>query len=93
MTELIFRGEVADPLYEAVKTHVESNPVSFQEDESRLNYYCINLLDEFISYAAERFSLCKKDTFHKAIDIVALRNIYRKISAITGGEEQEPYIP
>lgn len=75
------------PLYEAVKTYIESYPVSFQEDESRLNYYCINLLDEFISYAAERFLLCKKDSIHKTIDIITLRDLYRKISAITSGEE------
>lgn len=76
------------PLYETIKTFVESHPVSFQEDESRINYYCANLISEFIQYAAERFALDKRNLLSKTVDIVTLRDLYRKISAIIGGEEQ-----
>jgi len=76
------------PLYETAKTFIESHPVSFQEDESRLDYYCVCLFGEFAAYIAGRFSLDKRNALSKTADIVALRDLYRKISAIIGGEEQ-----
>jgi len=76
------------PLYEMVEAYIKSHPVSFQEDESRINYYCANLIGEFIQYAADRFALDKRNSLSKTVDIVTLRDLYRKISAIIGGEEQ-----
>jgi len=76
------------PLYETVKTFIQSHTVSFQEDESRLDYYCVCLIGEFTSYITGRFSLGKRNILSRTSDIVTIRDLYRKISAIIGGEEQ-----
>ena len=76
------------PLYGTVKAFAESHPVSFQEDESRLDYYCTHLIGEFTAYVAECFSLDKRNALSRTADIVTIRDLYRKISAIIGGEEQ-----
>jgi len=54
--------------------------------QTTLDVYCIALIGDYLEYAAQVFA--KEQRKASVFDIVCLRDLYRKISAIIGGEEQ-----
>ena len=76
------------PLYEKVKEHIEAHPLARQERYTKLSVYCAMLAGDFLEYAAERFAREQRKEAPPTLDMACLRDLYRQISTIIGGEEQ-----
>ena len=76
------------PMYERVKEHIKTNPLGYQESTTRQDIYYATLTGDFLEYAAEKFAREQYKVVGAAFDIIYLRNLYREISTIIGGEEQ-----
>ena len=76
------------PLYEKVKQYIGSHPLDYQEGSTKQSLYCIALAGDFLEYAARESYQQQKEKQWEVFDIVDLRDLYRKLSAMLGGEEQ-----
>jgi len=75
------------PLYEKAKECIASHPLDYQERCTKLNLYCVALASDFLEYAAGKYVQQQKEAQRAVFDIVYLRDLYRKIGGILGGEE------
>lgn len=75
------------PMYETVKEYIGTHPLTHQESTTRLNLYCIALSGNFLTYAAKEYYRQQKTKQGDLFDIVVLRDLFRSVSAIIGGEE------
>ena len=75
-------------LYEKIKEHIGAHPLAHQERYTKLSVYCVALAGDFLEYAAERFALEQRKEAPPTFDMAYLRDLYRQISTIIGGEEQ-----
>ena len=76
------------PLYDKVKEYIETHPLSYLETHTKLNLYCISLMDSFLEYAAGQADKEQKERLRCIFDIVDFRDLYREITALIGGEEK-----
>ena len=76
------------PLYEKAKEHIETHPLTYQERQTTLDIYCIALAGDYLEYAAQNFAKEQRRVIQAVFDIIYLRDLYRKISTVIGGEEQ-----
>ena len=76
------------PLYDRVKEYIETHPLSYLEAPTKVNLYCIALMDSFLEYAAEKADKKQRECVRPAFDIVELRDLYRQITAMIGREEK-----
>jgi len=88
--EIIGREESSKehPFYEKAKYYIEEHPLSLQEQETKLDFYLAALADDFLAYMAPFYFENRKDVIQDELDIVCLRDLYRKNSTIIGSEEQ-----
>lgn len=87
----ITQGEAVDethPLYQKTKEYIDSHPLPCQEHSTKVSFYCIGLNDAFLEYAVPKFIAERKDMIRSGMDIVYVRQLYRKISTLLGNEEQ-----
>ena len=80
--------ETENPLYDVMKSYIETNPLPYQEDGTKQAVYCSMLSGEFLESAVKLFKKELTERFRAAVDIVDLRNLYRKICTILGGEDE-----
>lgn len=76
------------PLYEKVKEHIETHQLKYQERQTQQDIYCVALAGDYLEHAAQSFAKKQRKAMQAASDIVYLRDLHRKISALIGGEEQ-----
>ena len=76
------------PMYERAKEHIEAHPLAYQERQTVLDAYCVALAGDYLEHATQSFAKEQRKAMQPAFDIVCLRDLYRKISATIGGEEQ-----
>jgi hypothetical protein len=75
------------PLYEKFAAFIAGHPLPYQERVTRLNLYCIALAGDYLEYAAGKYRQEQKEILQKTLDIVHLRDLYRKVSTVLGGED------
>lgn len=78
---------VEHPLYEKFQAYISGHPLTYQEHVTKLNLYCIALISDFLEYSAGKYAQQQKETQRAVFDIVYLRDLYQKIGAVLGGEE------
>jgi len=76
------------PLYEKVKEYIGSHPLEYLEVPTKQSLYCIALAGDFLEHTAAGYYQRQKEKQREVFDIVYLRDLYRKISAILGGEDE-----
>lgn len=76
------------PLYGKVKEYINTHPLEYQERPTKQSLYCIALAEDFLEYAAKGYYQRQKEKQREVFDIVDLRNLYREIGAMLGGEEE-----
>lgn len=76
------------PLYEKVKEYIDSHPLEYQERATKQSLYCIALTGDFLEHAATDYYQRQKEKQQEVFDIVDLRDLYREISAMLGGEDE-----
>lgn len=67
---------------------METHPLSYLETHTKLNLFCIALMDSFLEYAAGQADKEQKERLQSIFDIVYFRDLYRQITALIGGEEK-----
>jgi len=83
------KADCADhPLYEKVREYIGSHPLEYLEVPTKQSLYCIALAGDFLEHTAAEYYQRQKEKQREVFDIVYLRDLYRKISAMLGGEEQ-----
>lgn len=75
------------PLYEKFEAYISGHPLPYQERVTRLNLYCIALAGDYLEYAAGKYCQEQKEILQKTLDIVHLRELYRTVAAVLGGED------
>jgi len=75
------------PLYEKFQAYIIGHPLPYQERVTRLNLYCIALAGDYLEYVAGKYCQEQKEILQKTLDIVHLRDLYRKVSTVLGGED------
>lgn len=80
--------DTENPLYDIMKTYIDANPLSYQEDVTKRAVYCVMLSGELLENAVKLFKEELTDRFREVVDIVDLRDLYRKICAILGSEDE-----
>lgn len=81
-------GCVGHPLNESFQAHISEHPLPYQERATSQNLYCVALAGDYLEYAAGKYRQEQKELLQKTLDIVHLRDLYRKISAILGSEDE-----
>lgn len=76
------------PIYEKAKEYIDEHPLPYQEEQTKVEIYYIALIDAFLEYTTKDFFDDRKDAIRSQMDMVEARNLYRKISTLTGGEEK-----
>lgn len=79
---------VEHPLYRKVKEYIDSHPLEYQERPTKQSLYCIALAGDFLEHAAKEYYRRQKEKQREVFDIIDLRDLYREICAILGGEEE-----
>lgn len=80
--------EKAHPLYEPVEEYIDTHPLPYQEHVTKVNLYCIGLVDAFLGYAVPAFIDEGTEAIRREVDIIALHDRYRQISNLLGSEDQ-----
>lgn len=75
------------PLYEKAMAYIAGHPLAYQERHTKLNLYCIALAGDYLEYAVGEYTRQQKESLQLVLDVVHLRDLYRKIGAIIGGED------
>jgi len=71
-----------------VKEYIDSHPLEYLEVPTKQSLYCIALSGDFLELAAAEYYQRQKEKQREVFDIVYLRDLYRKISAMLGGEDE-----
>ncbi len=79
--------DTANPVYDTMKAYIDANPLPYQEDGTKRAMYCAMLSGDLIENAVKLFKEELTDRFREVVDIVDLRDLYRKICAILGSED------
>lgn len=79
---------VDHPLYEKFEAYISGHPLPYQERVTKLNLYCVALAGDYLEYAAGKYRQEQKETLQKTLDIIRLRDLYRTLTAILGGEDE-----
>lgn len=75
-------------LYERVRAYISEHPLPYREHVTRHNLYCIALAENYLEYAAGKYRQEQKEFLQKTLDIFHLRDLYSKIGALLGGEDE-----
>lgn len=75
-------------IYDTMKFYIDDNPLPYQEEETKRAVCCSMLSGKLLESALTLFREELTDRFREAVDIVDLRDLYRKICAIIGGEDE-----
>ena len=76
------------PFYEQAKAYIETHPLDCQEDSTKAALYAVALAHDFLESAAKRFYAEQEESVSDVLDIAELRELYRKICGMLGGEEE-----
>ena len=76
------------PFYGQAKTYIEKHPLDCQEDATKAALYAAALTHDFLETAAKRFCEEQEESVSDVLDIAELRELYRKICVLLGGEEE-----
>lgn len=79
--------DTENPIYDLMKSYIDTNPLPYQEDATKRAVYCSMLSGDLLESAANLFQEELRDRFREVVDIVDPRDLYRKICAILGGED------
>ena len=77
-----------NPKYDLMKSYIDANPLPYQEEATQQALYCAALDGGLLKHEANLFSEELTEAFRAAADIVELRDLYRKICAVLGGENE-----
>lgn len=80
--------DTENPVYDIMKAYIDANPLPYQEDGTKRAIYCAMLSGELLENAVKLFKEELTDRFREVVDIVDLRDLYRKICAILGSEDE-----
>jgi len=84
----IIRGsgeETQHPFYDTAKSYIEAHPIPYEESQSKLEFYTVALVGEFIKYAiAQHYNEFGGKLNDETARITAL---YNDICAVLGSEE------
>lgn len=76
------------PFYEQARTFIEGHPLNFQEEATSQVCYTALLADDFLEFAAKEFYGQERNELAAVLDICELRQLYRRIFGLLGGETQ-----
>lgn len=77
-----------NPLYDRMKSYIDGNPLPYQEDGIKRDVYYAMLSGEFLEQAVKLFEEDLAGWFRDAVDIIDLRDLYRKVCAALGSEDE-----
>lgn len=80
--------DTENPIYDTMKAYIGANPLPYQEDGTKRAVYCALLSGELLESVVKLFEEELTDRFREVVDIVDLRDLYRKICAILGSEDE-----
>ncbi len=80
--------DTENPLYDIMESYIDANPLPYQEDGTKQSIYCSMLSGELLDGAVKLFEEELTEKFRAVVDIVDLRDLYRKICAILGSEDE-----
>lgn len=75
------------PLYENFWAYISRHPLPYQEHNTRLNLFCFALAGNYLKYTVGKYQQEQKETLQMVLDIIHLRELYRKLDTILGSEE------
>ena len=76
------------PFYGQAKAYIEAHLLDCQEDATKAALYATALAYDFLEVAAKRFYEEQEQSVFDVLDIAELRELYRKICGMLGGEEE-----
>ena len=77
-----------NPIYDALKCHIDTNPLDFQEAATQQAVYCSRLSGDILENEMKQFMEELTVSFREDADIVELRDLYGKICVVLGGEAE-----
>ena len=77
-----------NPIYDLLKGYIDANPLEYQEAATQQAVYCSRLSGGILENEMKLFMEELTIGFRAVADIVDLRDLYRKICAILGGENE-----
>ena len=77
-----------NPVYDIIESYVTANPLPYQEEATQQAIYCAILSGSILENAAEMFNEGLSENFRSVVDIVELNDLYKKICATLGGENE-----
>ena len=75
-------------LYKKFEAYISGHSLPYQERVTKLNLYCVALAGDYLEYAAGKYRQEQKEVLRAVLDIVHLRDLYRTLTAILGGEDE-----
>jgi len=80
--------DTENPIYDIMKSCINASPLPYQEDATKRAVYCAMLSGELLESAIKLFREELTDSFRAVVDIADLHDLFRKICAILGGEDE-----
>lgn len=77
-----------NPLYDHMKAYIDANPLPYQEDYTKRDVYYSMLSGELLEQAVRLFEEDLTIQFREVVDIVDLRDLYRKLCVALGSEDE-----
>lgn len=77
-----------NPLYDHMKTYIDANPLPYQEDYTKRDVYYSMLSGALLEQAVRLFEEDLTVQFREVVDIVDLRDLYGKVCAALGSDDE-----